>query len=101
MGAAAAHAPALGCGADILWQHRRAVFGALAPMTLYLALADTLAISQGTWTIAPAQSLQIYLGGILPSKNLSSSLITNTLVVFGMTLFLAAESQNRLPAALT
>ena len=72
MGAAAAHAPALGWR-RYLWQHRRAVFGALAPMTLYLALADTLAISQGTWTIAPAQSLQIYLGGILPSKNLSSS----------------------------
>ena len=90
----------LGLGADILWQHRRAVFGALAPITLYLALADMVAIAQGTWTIDPGQSLQIYLGGILPLEEFIFFLLTNTLVVFGMTLLLAAESHNRLPATL-
>jgi lycopene cyclase domain-containing protein len=83
-------------GGDILWQHRRVVLLGLVPITLFLAAADALAIYDGIWTIDPAQTLNWYLGGILPFEEFLFFLITNTLVVFGMTLFLAAESQMRL-----
>lgn len=83
-------------GGHVLWQHRRLVLTALVPPTIYLALADTLAIRAGTWTIDPAQSLHWLIGGILPIEELIFFLLTNTLVVFGMTLLLAASSQTRL-----
>lgn len=55
-----------------------------------------LAIYDGIWTIDPAQTINWYLGGILPFEEFLFFLITNVLVTFGMTLFLAAESQERL-----
>lgn len=86
----------LGFGGDILWRHRRVVLLGLLPPTLFLAAADALAIADGIWTIDPAQSLNWLLGGILPIEEFLFFFITNVLVVFGMTLFLAAESQTRL-----
>jgi len=85
----------LAFGADILWRYRRFVLLALVPPTLYLSAADALAIQAGTWTINPAQSLPIHLGGILPLEELLFFLLTNTLIVFGVTLALARESGNR------
>jgi lycopene cyclase domain-containing protein len=85
----------IGFGLDILWQHRRLIGLTLSSVTLYLSLADTLAISSGTWTIDPAQSLQIYLGGVLPLEELIFFLMTNILLVFGVVLVLAEESQSR------
>ncbi len=82
-------------GADILWRHRLKVLLAIATSTLYLSAADMVAIGGGTWTIDPAQSLPIYLGGILPIEEFVFFLIVNTLVVMGMTLVLAEESQAR------
>jgi len=84
---------------DILWHYRRLVGWALIPATLYLSLGDALAIRSGTWTVNPAQSTEIFLGG-LPLEEFIFFLITNTLVVFGMTLVLARESQQRAPQAL-
>ncbi len=86
----------LAFGADILWRHRRLVFWSIFPLTVYLSAADSLAIAGGTWTIDPAQSLQFYLGGILPVEELLFFLLTNTMLVFGMTLLLSRESQQRL-----
>ncbi len=86
----------VGFGGDILWQHRRVVLLGLVPITLFLSTADALAIASGIWTIDPAQSLNWLIGGILPFEEFLFFLITNILVVFGMTLFLAAESQARL-----
>lgn len=83
-------------GGDILWHHRRVVLLGLVPVTLFLAAADALAIYEGIWIIDPAQTFNWYLGGILPFEEFLFFLITNILVVFGMTLFLAAESQMRL-----
>lgn len=83
-------------GADILWRHRRLVAAALIPATLYLAFADALAIQSGTWTINPEKSLHWLIGGVLPLEEFIFFLITNTLIVFGMTLALAAESKDRL-----
>lgn len=83
-------------GADILWHYRRLILVVLVPTTLYLAFADALAIQAGTWTIDPAQSLHWLIGGVLPIEEFLFFLNTNILVVFGVTLVLARESQERL-----
>jgi len=90
----------LGFGADILWRHRRLVLLTLLPATLYLSAADALAIGSGTWTINPEQSLGIYLGAILPLEEILFFTLTNILLVFGMTLVLARQSQRRLETLL-
>ena len=90
----------LAFGADILWRHRRLLLLTLASLTLYLSAADALAIASGTWTINPAMSLQIYLGGILPLEEFLFFLITNILLGFGMVLVLARQSQARLETEL-
>ena len=84
----------LAVGADVLWRRRWAVLLALLPVTLYLCVADRLAIRAGVWTIAPAYSLNVFLGG-LPFEEAVFFLVTNTLVVFGITLALAPETRAR------
>lgn len=90
----------LAFGADILWRYRSLVLGGLLPPSLYLGLADALAIQAGTWTINPAHSLNWLLGGVLPVEEALFFLLTNTLLVFGMVLALARESLARMPAGL-
>ncbi|MCQ3930866.1 MAG: lycopene cyclase domain-containing protein [Chloroflexi bacterium] len=85
-------------GADILWHHRRLVIPSILSATLYLCVADSLAIQDGTWTINPDLSLHILFGGILPIEEVIFFLLTNTLVVFGIVLGLAQESSYRLPS---
>jgi lycopene cyclase domain-containing protein len=85
-------------GADILWSHRRIVIPAILIPSIYLSLADTVALGEGTWVIDPQQSLPVLLGGILPIEEAIFFTITNTLVVMGMTLALAWESQKRIPS---
>jgi lycopene cyclase domain-containing protein len=82
-------------GADILWRRRHLILFTLISSTLYLGLADTLAIRSGTWTISPDQSLNLYLAGGLPIEELIFFLATNTLLVFGMLLALSRESVER------
>lgn len=82
-------------GADIIWRHRRAIIVTIVISTLYLSYADSLAIGSGTWTIDPQQSLNIFLGGVLPIEEFVFFLLTNVLIVFGMTLVLAQESLQR------
>jgi lycopene beta-cyclase len=84
----------LAFGADILGRHWLKVLLGIAIPTLYLSWADSLAINSGTWTINPEQSLNIFLG-TLPLEEALFFLITNMLVVIGMTLVLAEESQAR------
>lgn len=86
----------LAFGADIVWHQRRLVLLTVVPMTLYLSLADALAIGAGTWTINPALSLQIYLGWILPLEEFIFFLLTNILITFSLVLLLARRSQDRL-----
>lgn len=90
----------LAFGADILWHQRRLVLLTLLPSTFYLCIADALAIGAGTWTIDPARSLNVHLGGYLPVEEFVFFLLTNTLVVFGMVLGLARESQDRMPTSI-
>ena len=88
----------LAFGADILWRYRRIVFLSIVPVTLYLALTDALAINAGTWTIDPAQSFNIFLGGVLPIEEFAFFLMTNVLLTFGITLVWAEASHERLAA---
>jgi lycopene cyclase domain-containing protein len=84
-------------GADILWKYRKLVASVLISTTLYLALADALAIQAGTWVINPQQTLNILLGGVLPIEEFVFFFVTNLLIVFGSVLILARESQQRIP----
>ncbi len=84
-------------GADILWHHRKLVSWTILPVALYLSAMDVIAITSGTWTINPAQSTGIFIGG-LPVEEAVFFLITNLLIGFGITLLLADESQARLAA---
>jgi len=60
-------------GADVLWHHRRLVLASLLPAWLYLSAVDALAIGSGTWTINPAQTTGVMLGGVFRSRSSSSS----------------------------
>lgn len=82
-------------GADILWHYRRPVIWTLVPASIFLSLADAIAIRSGTWTIGPEQSLGIHIGGILPVEEFVFFVLTTALVVFGMTLMLSRPSHER------
>lgn len=82
-------------GADVLWHYRRPVLWTLVPATVFLSLADAIAIRAGTWTISPEKSLGIHIGGILPVEEFVFFLLTTALVVFGVTLMLARPSHER------
>jgi len=86
----------LAFGVDILWKQRRLVGFTILSATLFLSGADLIAIGMGTWTIDPAQSTGILLFGILPIEELIFFLLTNILIVFGVTLALSDESKIRL-----
>lgn len=85
-------------GGDILWRYRHLILTGIAPPTLYLAAADALAINSGTWIIDPQQSLNLLIGGVLPLEEFLFFLVTNVLLVFGMTLLLARETRSRIAA---
>ena len=82
-------------GADILWRHRRIVLLSVIPMTLYLAASDKLAISSGTWTINPEQTLGVLILGRLPIEEFCFFLMTNLLITVGCTLMFDVESKAR------
>jgi lycopene cyclase domain-containing protein len=84
-------------GADILWQHRKLVALGIVPTTIYLGVADSLAIEGGTWTIAPDKQVNVQLGGKLPLEEGLFFLLTNTLIAMGVTLVQAEESRRRVP----
>ena len=88
----------LAVAADVLWRYRRLVVTGIVPPTLYLAAADSLAIGSGTWIIDPQQSLNLLIGGVLPLEEFLFFLVTNVLLVFGMTLILARETKSRIAA---
>jgi lycopene cyclase domain-containing protein len=86
----------LAFGSDILWHHRRLISLGLLPPTLYLWVVDALAISGGTWTINPANTVGLEIGSVLPLEEAVFFLVTNTLIVFGIVLLLAPESHRRI-----
>lgn len=80
-------------GADILWRHRYTVITTIISTWLYLSAIDAIAIQSGTWTINPEQSLPLLIGGILPIEEALFFLLTNVLIVFGLTLVMEHESE--------
>jgi lycopene cyclase domain-containing protein len=82
-------------GADILWRSRRLIGLVVGSVSVYLCAMDSLAIRAGTWTIEPAQSLNVFLGGVLPVEEFVFFLMTNLLITFGITLLLSQESRQR------
>ena len=82
-------------GADILWRHRKVIVLSILISTVYLSGADAIAIGSGTWTIDPQQSLEVFIGGVLPIEEFIFFLLTNTLVAMGLVLVLAQESLQR------
>ena len=86
----------LAFGGDILWRYRFIVLWGIVAPTLYLSVGDIFAIGSGVWTIDPQQSTGVFLGG-LPLEEFVFFLLTNTLIVFGTLLVLAAESHARVP----
>jgi lycopene cyclase domain-containing protein len=90
----------LGVGADILRRRRLVALLAILSTTLYLSVADWLAIRAGVWTIDPGQSLGLFLGKYLPVEEFLFFLLTNTLIVFGLLLGLATESYPQLTTRL-
>ena len=86
----------LAYGADIIWRHRREVIVAVFALTIYLSLADAIAIQSGVWTINPMKSLGLLLVGILPVEEFVFFLLTNTMVGFGFVLVWSPESRTRL-----
>jgi len=82
--------PALGALTAGAWSGLHA-FGresalAWAIATLYLAIADRIAIGAGVWTISPEQSTGWLIGG-LPVEEALFFAVTNALVVAGAMLF--------------
>jgi lycopene cyclase domain-containing protein len=82
-------------GADILWLTRRDLVLSISLSTIYLAIADAVAIAEGIWTISSATSTGILLAGILPIEEFLFFLITNILITFGLALIIDSRSINR------
>ncbi|MEM6428386.1 MAG: carotenoid biosynthesis protein [Deinococcota bacterium] len=82
-------------GGDVLWRNREQVALAVLVPTLYLSAADLVAIYQDIWAIRPATSSGFMLFG-LPFEEALFFLLTNMLVVFGLTLSLTPSILTRL-----
>lgn len=79
-------------GADILWEKKRPLILTIILPTSYLSIIDALAISANIWTITLTTSTGILLGGMLPIEELLFFLVTNVLIVFGLTLIVSPKS---------
>ena len=90
--------PQLLFGADILWHYRRLVGLAILVPGTYLSLMDIVALRDTTWSISPTQTTGVLFFGILPLEEALFFLITNVLIIFGMTLLLAQVSEVRFAA---
>lgn len=77
-----------GYGARELYAHRRALAIGVAVPTIYLWIADAIAIHLGVWRISAEHTVGLALGP-LPLEEAVFFLVTNLLVVQGLILFVA------------
>lgn len=70
-----------------LWQYRRTMLVTVGIPTVYLWVADAIAIHNGIWTISPQFTVGIEPFG-LPIEEATFFLVTNLMVVKGILLFL-------------
>ena len=85
----------------LLWRLRKALLFAVGLPTVYLWIADAVAIRVGIWTISPTYTFGIAPFG-LPVEEATFFLMTNLLVVKGILLFLYGDHgtlDTHLPAA--
>ena len=76
-------------GADFLIRRWKVLIPGIVLSTLYLTFIDSFALRAGTWTISPAQSLAVFIPLIhVPVEEAIFFLVTNTLIIQGMLLFL-------------
>lgn len=76
-------------GANLLIRRWKVLIPGIVLPTLYLTFIDSFALRDGTWTISPAQSLTIFVPLIhVPIEEAVFFLVTNTLIIQGMLLFL-------------
>ena len=87
--------PQLLYGADILWHYRKLILLGILILGSYLSLADINALKDTTWSLSPAQTTGVLFFGILPLEEVVFFFITNTLIVFGMTLLLSNVGSQR------
>ena len=86
-----------GFGGDLLLRRPRRLLLGFGVPTLYLWLADRLALGAGIWWISPELSLGLEPFG-LPLEEALFFLLTNLLVVFGVTLALEPAALTRMQA---
>jgi len=81
-------------GAELLWKRAGTVLISLGLPTIYLILADALAIRTGTWVINPDLSLSTRVAGF-PLEEALFFFVTNTLVVTGLILWTSHPGRAR------
>jgi lycopene cyclase domain-containing protein len=72
-------------GWPYLWRARRAVVAGVAVPTVYLWLADAVALRAGVWVLADRYTTGLAVGG-LPIEEAAFFLVTNLFVVQGLVL---------------
>ncbi|RMG25130.1 MAG: lycopene cyclase domain-containing protein [Methanobacteriota archaeon] len=82
-------------GLDLLTTNWLKIGLTISLTTIYLSLADMLAIADGVWTINPDKSLSILFFGILPLEEILFFLVTNVLVINGFFLLIDVRSRER------
>ena len=85
-----------GFGADLLRENWRSILVTLLLSTSYLVAADIWAISRGIWTIDPGQTLGWNPMPALVFEEALFFLLTNSLVIGGLTLLQDERSMDRL-----
>ncbi len=88
-----------GFGGDLLARRWRLLLAVALPVTLYLSLADRFALARGIWSISPAATTGVHLGG-LPLEEGVFFLATNLMITLGLTLVLDERSPARWQALL-
>lgn len=80
------------------WQMRRVLFAGVAAPTLYLWIADRIAIGAGIWSISEEYTTGLHLFG-LPIEEAAFFFVTDLLVVQGLILFIAPPGLRPISAA--
>lgn len=83
-------------GADILFRNFKLVLTAIFVPAIYLSLTDIIALNAGTWMISETQTLGFRFFSVLPLEEALFFILTNTLIVFGLTLALSPQGSQRL-----
>ena len=74
-------------GGPVIWRARRLVVAGIAVPTAYLWVVDRVAIGLDLWSISSTHTTGLGVAG-LPIEEMVFFLVTNTLVVFGLVLYL-------------